>query len=275
VELQSNLGKIRAQGLGVAAISYDSVAVLKSFAERRGITFPLLSDPDSKIIRDFGIFNEQSPPGTMQYGIPYPGTYLVDRDGRVTAKYFEDDFTQRYTSGEILVSRFGGTAGEAHTVAEGRHLTVSASASNPRVRSGQRISLVLDVQLGPRLHVYAPGVKSDYIPIGWTMKESPALVTRPVSYPAAKMLRLEAIRETAPVYQGSFRLLRDVTITRDAALKPLLDGEGKLTMEGALKYQACDDKVCYPPETVPLHWTLQVEGHDRERAPAELQHKAH
>ena len=66
----------------------------------------------------------------MQYGIPYPGTYLVDRAGRVTAKYFEDDYTQRYTSADILVSRFGESAGAAHTVAEGKHLRVSASASN-------------------------------------------------------------------------------------------------------------------------------------------------
>jgi hypothetical protein len=274
VELQSNLEKIRAEGLGVAAISYDSTAVLKSFAERRGITFPLLSDPDSKTIRDFGIFNEQSQEGTMQYGIPYPGTYLVDRAGRVTAKYFEDDYTQRYTSGDILVSRFGGSAGTAHTAAEGKHLRVSASASNARVRSGQRISLVLDVQLGPRLHVYAPGVKSDYIPIEWSMKESPAMVVRAATYPVAKMLRLEAIGETAPVFEGAFRLLRDVTVARDATVRPLLDVEGRLTMEGALKYQACDDKLCYPPETVPVRWTLQVEGHDRERAPAELQRKA-
>jgi len=115
VELQSNLEKIRAEGLGVAAISYDSVAVLKSFAERRGITFLLLSDPESKIIRDFGIFNEQSQKGTMQYGIPYPGTYLVDRAGRVTAKYFEDDYTQRYTSADILVSHFGESAGTAQS----------------------------------------------------------------------------------------------------------------------------------------------------------------
>jgi hypothetical protein len=274
VELQSNLEKIRAEGLGVAAISYDSVAVLKSFAERRGITFPLLSDPESKIIRDFGILNEQAQPGTVQYGIPYPGTYLVDRAGRVTEKYFEDDFTQRYTSADILVSRFGESAGAAHTIAEGKHLSVSASASNGRVRSGQRISLVLDVQLGPRLHVYAPGVKSDYIPIEWIMKESPALTVRAAAYPASKMLRLEVIKETVPVYQDTFRLVREVTIARDAALRPLLDAEGRLVIEGGLRYQACDDKICYPPETVPVRWTLQVEGHDRERAPAELQRKA-
>ena len=226
MELQSNLEKIRAEGLGVAAISYDSVAVLKSFAERRGITFPLLSDPESKIIRDFGILNEQSQQGTMQYGIPYPGTYLVDRAGRVTAKYFEDDYTQRYTSGDILVSHFGESAGAAQTVAEGKHLRLTASASNGRVRSGQRISLVLDVQLGPRLHVYAPGVKSDFIPIEWSMKDSPAIAVRAATYPASKMLRLEAIGETAPVYEGAFRLVRDVTIARDAAVRPLLDAEG-------------------------------------------------
>jgi hypothetical protein len=274
VELQSNLEKVRAQGLGVAAISYDSVAVLKSFADRRGIAFPLLSDPESKIIRDFGILNDQVQEGSTQYGIPYPGTYLVDRDGRVTAKYFEDDFTQRYTSGDILVSRFGERAGAAQTSAEGKHLRVSASASSARVRSGQRISLVLDVELPPRMHVYAPGVSSDYIPIEWSIKESPAIMVRQAAYPAATMLRLEAIQETAPVYQGVFRVVRDVTPARDAVLRPLLDAAGNLTIEGALKYQACDDKVCYPPETVPVRWTLQVEAHDRERAPADLQRKA-
>jgi hypothetical protein len=274
VELQSNLEKIRAEGLGLAAISYDSVAVLKSFSDRRGITFPLLSDPESKIIRGFGILNEQSREGTMQYGIPYPGTYLVDRNGRVTAKYFEDDYTQRYTSGDILVSNFGESAGAAQTVAEGKHLRLTASASNGRVRSGQRISLTLDVQLGPRLHVYAPGVKSDFIPIEWTMKDSPAIEVRAPVYPAAKILRLEAIRDTAPVYEGAFRLVREMTVARDAAVRPVLDADGKLTVEAGLKYQACDDKLCYPPETVPVRWTLQVEGHDRERAPAELQRKA-
>lgn len=274
MELQSNLQKLRAQGLGVAAISYDSVAVLKSFAERRGIAFPLLSDPQSKIIRDFGILNDQVQAGSTQYGIPYPGTYLVDRNGRVTAKYFEDDFTQRYTSGDILVSRFGERAGAAQTSAEGKHLRVSVSASNARVRSGQRISLVVDVQLPPRMHVYAPGVSSDYIPIDWSIKDSAGIVARPAVYPAARMLRLPAIKETAPVYQGEFRLVRDVTVARDAALRPLLDAQGNLTIEGALRCQACDDKVCYPPESVPLSWILQVEAHDRERAPADLQRKA-
>lgn len=274
MELQSNLEKIHAEGLGVAAISYDSLDILKSFAERKKITFPMLSDPDSKIIREFGILNEQSKPGTMQFGIPYPGTYLVDRSGRVTSKFFEDDYTQRFTAADILVSRFGESAGAAHSNFEGKHIAVSASASNARVRSGQRISLVLDVQLAHGLHVYAPGVSDDFIPIAWIIQESPALVVRAATFPAAKIVKLKAIKAKAPVFEGSFRLVREVTVAKDQIVNPLLDAQKNLIIEGGLKYQACDEKQCFPPETVPVRWTVNVEPHDRERVAPELQHKA-
>lgn len=45
----------------------------------------------------------------------------------------------------------------------------------------------------------------------------------------------------------------------------------ELIVEGAFRYQACDDKECYPPQTIPLKWRLKVEKLDRQRAPAELQ----
>src|SRR5258708_25157537 len=104
--MEQSLPEIRKRGLGVAAISYDSPAILKNFADRRQITFPLLSDPESKIIRAYGILNEEAPKGPF-YGIPHPGTYILNRQGVVVAKYFEDDYTQRYTASDILVNQFG------------------------------------------------------------------------------------------------------------------------------------------------------------------------
>ena len=86
MELERDLPAIMRQGLGVAAISYDSVAVLKNFADRQHITFPLLSDSGSQTIRKFGILNETVMPGTTFYGIPYPGTYILDRQGKVGIK---------------------------------------------------------------------------------------------------------------------------------------------------------------------------------------------
>ena len=64
---------IHEQGLGLAAISYDSVAALKNFADRKHITYPLLSDSDSKIIRAFGILNETVPADSMALRHPLSG----------------------------------------------------------------------------------------------------------------------------------------------------------------------------------------------------------
>ena len=57
MELQDRLQELENSGISIAAISYDSEEVLADFANRRGITFPLLSDDDSSVIRAFGIYN--------------------------------------------------------------------------------------------------------------------------------------------------------------------------------------------------------------------------
>jgi hypothetical protein len=265
VELQRTLNKIRAQGLGLAAISYDSVALLKNFAERRGITFPLLSDADSSIIKAFHILNEEVPPGTPFSGIPYPGTYIVDREGRVRAKYFEENYVERYTASDILVRQFGAAAGAAQMSVETKHLSLTTAASTDRASVGQRLALTVDLDLKPGMHVYAPGVEG-YIPLDWSLGESSSVAAHPVEFPAPRKLHLPVIDETVPVFTGRFRLVRDVTI---GEVPP-----GPLTIEGALKYQACDDQLCYIPQTVPLKWEVQILQSDRERAPAGLRRKS-
>ena len=272
MELQAKLTEFRKQGLSIAAISYDSPAVLNDFASRRGITFPLLSDQGSNTIRAFGILNEEVPAGTPFAGIPHPGAYIVDPSGRVTAKYFEEDYTQRFTASDILVRQFGAAAGSAHATTDTKHLRLSSSASADRVRSGQRIALTLDIDLKPEMHVYAPGV-AGYIPIEWSMAPSEAILAHPVVTPPSKRLHLPAIDETVSVYGGQFRLVRDITIAKDTKLKPLLDANGSLTIEGKFRYQACDNRMCYIPQEVPVKWTLHVDAHDRERVAPALQKK--
>ena len=39
-----------------------------------------------------------------------------------------------------------------------------------------------------------------------------------------------------------------------------------LTLKGMLSYQACDDKLCFTPQSVPLTWTVTLRQLDRERA---------
>ena len=55
--MQDRLIELTDSGIGIAAISYDSEETLAVFAERRGITFPLLSDDESVVIKEYGILN--------------------------------------------------------------------------------------------------------------------------------------------------------------------------------------------------------------------------
>jgi hypothetical protein len=272
VELEQNLDRIRKQGLGLAAVSYDSVAVLNNFADRRHITFPLLSDPQSKIIRAFGILNDAVQPGTAQFGIPYPGTYILDTKGTVVAKYFEDDFRERISASDILVRQFGAVPDSGSSSEEASHLSLTTAASMAVARPGERIVLSLELDLKPNMHVYAPGVEG-YIPIDWKLEESPAAKVLPFHYPASRKLHLKAIGETVPVYRGRVRITREIAFGPENAVRPLVTPAGELILKGSLRYQACDDRKCYVPETVPLEWRFHFEGLDRERAPVSLQRK--
>ncbi len=256
----------------MAAVSYDSEAVLHTFAERKDIHFPLLSDPDSKIIRELGILNETVEKTNLVFGVPHPGSFVLDSKGVIVAKYFEDDYRQRYTAGDLLMHQFGVIPAQAKSDVQGKQLRLTAAASNAVVTVGQRVALTLDIELKPGMHVYAPGVEG-YIPIEWTMKESDAGTVHEVIFPKSQMLHLPAIDETVPAYTGHFRLTRDFTIAPADKVKPLLDASGQFTLEGSLRYQACDDRVCYIPQNLPVKWTLQFQDLDRQRVPAELQRK--
>jgi DsbC/DsbD-like thiol-disulfide interchange protein len=205
-----------------------------------------------------------SPKGPF-YGIPYPGTYIIDTKGIVVEKYFEEDYSQRYTAAAILTKQFGAPAGEAHSTIEAKHLKLSVSAAPSVVHTGQRIVLAADIDLPPGTHVYAPGVQG-YIPIDLSIVASDAIVPHPAVYPPSKILHLKVINEKVPVYTNQVRIIREVTIGKNA--KP-----GDLTINGTFRYQACDDKECFIPETVPVRWALHVEALDRQRAPAEMQRK--
>ena len=79
MELQGRVDELRKDGRHLAVISYDPVPVLAEFAARRGITFPLLSDAGSAIIRRFGILNTTVPETNDLFGYPFPGTFILDR----------------------------------------------------------------------------------------------------------------------------------------------------------------------------------------------------
>lgn len=263
---------LRGQGMGLAAISYDSVAILKHFSDRRNIRFPLLSDADSKLIKTLGILNPAGKEGTPFYGIPHPVTFVLDADGTIRHKYFEEDFRERPTLSSLLSKELGVNPTAATGVAKAKHVAISTSASTAIVSGGQRILLSVEIDIPKDLHLYAPGVEG-YYAVDWKMTPSELVKAHAVDLPKSRILYLQAIDEKVPVFEGKIRLLRDVTLAQSKVLAQAAGAAKQIKLDGTLRYQACSDRMCFPPETVPLHWTVQYDPHDLLRVPPELRRK--
>ena len=270
VQLERQRKAFESRGYRVAALTYDIPEVLKHFAERAGINYPLLSDPDSKIIRAFGILNKTVPESHPFFGIPNPGQYLIDADGKVEAKFFEEKYSDRFTPGNILVRTLGGPGAGPRTEIRTKHLRAVASASDSVVRGGNRVALILEVELDPKMHVYAPGVE-EYIPINWKMNDATGFTIFPAVYhPNPSSSTCRPSTRSCPSTGNRFRVVMDVLLGKPDELQTLTDANGDLVLSGTFRYQACDDKLCYLPEDVPLEWRFQLEAHDRTRVPKPL-----
>lgn len=245
--------------------------ILKSFADRRKIDFPLLADPDSKIIREYQVLNAEA---TGQYkGMARPGYFFIDPQGVIHEKFFEAKYRQRFTGNNIIGKLFPALGDEVIDNDEAPHLSLAVEQSDRTGFPGGRITLSCELQLPPDVHVYTPGVKG-YKPIALTMDPTPGLDFTPVNYPHGKILYLPAIKERVPVFEGKFRISQELRISSVADFSNSLGTDGKtFTLTGKLDYQACDSKICFLPTSVPVKWQVQVLPLDRQRAPEAIRHK--
>ena len=291
MELQGRLEELRAKGLGVAAVSYDSQEVLADFSRRRGITFPLLADDDSAVITEFGILNtvaaEAQGPNkdnpdviadVAKYvsvfgassnivGTPYPGTFMLDGTGRVTARFFEEFYRERNTAANVMLKLGEGLSPIAAVEGSTAHMTFTAFASNPDITVGTRFSMAVEVEPNPDIHVYAPGAEEmGYRVIGLTLDPVPHVRFEPVEFPESEIYHFEPLDERVPVYQQPFTLLQEAVVAGTPETEEALAQLDTLTIVGTFDYQACDDELCFDPVSVPLSFTFDVELLDRQRA---------
>jgi hypothetical protein len=117
---------------------------------------------------------------------------------------------------------------------------------------GGAIALAVDIAPRPRMHVYAPGA-DEYQVISMTISQPSGIQARPMAYPPSEIYFFEPLKERIPVYQKPFRLTLDARLDVSKPAKP---AGTSLKVNGRLDYQACDDKVCFAPVSVPLSWTV-------------------
>jgi DsbC/DsbD-like thiol-disulfide interchange protein len=133
--------------------------------------------------------------------------------------------------------------GPATKPIETAHLTMAASATP----AGKKVTLALDVTPKPKMHVYSPG-QEGVIAISLTLDPNPVVTAAKAKYPVGEKLFMPALNETQLVYGKPFRITQDVTVTSRSG--------APLIIKGTVRYQACDDKICYRPVTIPVEWNI-------------------
>lgn len=278
MELQESLAEYERHGIAAFAISYDSVDVLGAFAEKFGIQFPLLSDEGSVVIRRLGLYNERVQEHHAFYGVPmrddvrgvpYPGTFILDEQGVVVERRFEDSYRIRETAVGILEAAFGGAsashgaedraAGQVYPACpdEGRvggGVLARAYLDSSTFRVFQRLRLTVELQIEPGLHVYGEPIPDGYIPLSVEVAPIEGLEVGMLEVPPPRPFQVTGLDEQFFVYEGKVQVtvpLTFIAVTEDQ------------TLDVAVRYQACTATDCRVPETLrlrlPVTWLPHVE----------------
>ncbi len=261
VELQEAWGTLEQHSVAIFAISYDSVEVLGAFAEKRGITYPLLSDQGSQTIRGLGLLNEEHlveqhtfygiQTRDDQRGVAYPGTFVLDERGVVSAKHFEQSYRVRPTARifeEYALGTSRATPLRANVErASGPQLEVQVWTDAPTYRPYQQVRLHVELSVPSDAHVFAPGVSDAYTPLRLQVEPLDGLdVGQPV-LPAPRPYTVEGLDEQLLVYESSIGTTIPLRFTKNL---------GPTIVALQVEYQACTPTVCFPPATLRIEVAL-------------------
>lgn len=235
---------MNAAGYALYAVSYDSVEVLSGFAAKYGITYPLLSDEGSEVIRELGILNEQAP--APVFGIPHPGTFILNADGTVRSKHFYPSYRERDTGAGVLEHLIGisgaGHGAERATDSEG--VTVKAFFDKDTYAWGQRVWLSVQLDIAPGLHVYGRPIPDGYYPLDVAVAPIDRVIVGAPEFPPPAPFRFANLDEEFAVYEGSVHIESPITFM-------LVDG-GPLEVPVTVAFQVCSLTECFPPASVQL-----------------------
>lgn len=247
------MNKFDEANIAVYALSYDEADALRDFRNAQNISYTLLSDPESEVIKSFGILNtlidENDHPW---YGIPYPGTYVVDADGKIMQKFFENNLAIRAGPEQLLHAALGEPLaatndGVPKPVEE---VEVSVHFDGASLTPTVQKDLVAQFRVPAGYHVYASPAPAGLSAVDLILDDNEDLVQRPIMRPPAESHSLAGTDETFDVYHNVFELRLPLTVNNA--------GKPEITITGELIWQSCDDQVCGIPARKRFAVTLPV-----------------
>ncbi len=167
----------------VYGVSYDPQSSLTSFVDQYDLSYDLLSDVDSEVIKKFGILNTLIAPEDSErmYGLPFPGVYVTDESGVVTEKFFYRHYASRASAGSIVDSALGDVLMPKEAPNESLRndqVEITAFLADESLKFEYHSVLYVRLELEEGLHVYSGDLPDGYFATTVSIDETPGLRSR-------------------------------------------------------------------------------------------------
>ena len=258
-------------------MSYDSPEQLRTFADEYDVSYDLLSDVDSAVIREFGILNTLISPddpeqgaGRSFYGVPFPGVYVTDKNGVVTEKFFHRHYATRESAGSIRDSALGEILArhEAPAAALGTdQVKISAFLSDSSLKFETQSTIYVRFELKDGLHMYGRPLPEGFIASEVTIPDTPGLRVGAVQYPPTHPMEFPELGVTLSVYEGVVDVAISVTPNAEVFHRTNPDRPEVVEVPVSVLFQACSETICYVPRTEKLSLMVPIEPLLRPGAP--------
>ncbi len=198
------------------------------------------------------------------------GVYIVDAEG-VVRRYLKGTKTARPRLDVILRELAAVVGKPVPEFARGGARTIDAAAekgdavdvawlfSHDKVRPGDELKLALLPRIAEGYHVYAQS-EARMVAFGVTVEAPDGLRLRgPIGYPKGAELVDDTLDATFRVYTGDV----PISALEFVAADDLAPGNHEIRVK--LRFQACDDRACYPPAEKVLVFSIEGAARDAKR----------
>jgi hypothetical protein len=241
VELQPHIAEFESESIKLSAISYDAVEILSGFASDHGITFPILADVDSRIIREFGILNtliRLEEVVFMEFRIPERissnGTSASPESSSIAnircAKPVRPYSAQVSIFRSILRRR---CEMMPEPKASGFQCDgASSSAARRPVRHSRYRARITCLQTG---------CPKGYVPTTALISAPEGVIVGDPIFPDTILFRIDGLAEEFQVFDHDTK----ITVPVESRIREV----GPAAPDIEVQYQACNDRECFTPRT--------------------------
>ncbi len=198
------------------------------------------------------------------YGLPFPGVYVTDAEGRVTEKFFHRNFATRTSAGTIRNPAIGRILSKHETpMAElsDEHVKVSAFLADEALRFESESTVYVRFEVADGYHMYGAPLPEGFIASTATVAQTKGVRIGEPKYPRTTAREFPALGVTLNVYEGVTDVAIPVILGSEILDWSLRDKPTEIELPIEVVFQACSEKVCFRPQRKQLVLKAPIGSH--------------